>query len=182
MNRDNTVDIVVPNYNAGTVTVVLNHITQNATATLSNVALACAGPNSVSAAYPGDGNYSSSASNALQLAVSGIVPTMTLAGVPSATVAYGVVLGVSVTVASPLSCGATPSGTVKYSIDGGALQTATLASGAVTIQLSQLAVGNHSIAVSYGGDLYFAALAAQTLALKVNAATPATWGLFGPTG
>jgi hypothetical protein len=171
LNHDGQLDIVVPNYNVGTADVLLNEAVQ--TATLTKVALPGTGTHTVSGTYSGDTNYPSGNSNTLQLAASLVTPTMTLAALPSTTVTWGQKLSVSATLAGPLSFVPAPTGTVSYAIDGGTPQSATLAGATVTIPLAQLSAGAHSVAVTYGGDLYYATLAEQTLALTVNKITPA---------
>jgi hypothetical protein len=165
LNHDGRPDIAVADLSGPSVTILLNQVTQ--TATLSNAVVPGTGTHAVSGAYSGDTNFAASTSNTLQLAASLVTPTMQLAGLPSTTVAWGQALSVSVTLTGPLSFVPDPTGTVSYTIDGGTAQTATLASGAVTIPISQLSVGAHSIAVSYGGDKYYTTLAAQTLPVTV---------------
>ena len=169
LNNDGRSDIVVANWSDQTATVLLNQVTQ--TATLNNAVVPGTGTHPVTGAYAGDTNFVSSTSNTLQLAASLVTPTMQLAGLPAATVAWGQALSVSVNLTGPLSFVPAPTGIVSYAIDGGTTQTATLASGAVTIPLSQLSVGAHSIAVSYGGDGFYTTLAAQSLALTITKAS-----------
>jgi hypothetical protein len=165
VNNDGRPDIAVANQAGPSDSILLNQFTQ--TATLTNAVVPGTGTHSVSGAYSGDTSFATSNSNALQLAASLVTPTMQLAGLPNSTVAWGQSLSVSVTLIGPLSFVPAPTGTVSYSIDGGTAQPATLSGGVVTIPISQLSVGPHSIAVSYGGDQYYKTLAAQTLPVTI---------------
>jgi hypothetical protein len=168
LNHDGRPDIGVADTMNSRATILLNQVSQ--TATLNNVPLPGLGTHSVSATYQGDSNFTASTSNTLQLAAGQVTPGMSLAAAPSATAAYGLPLSVVVTLSTPLSFAPAPTGTVSYSIDGGAAQAATLAGGVVSVPVGQLNVGSHSFTVTYGGDQYYAAVAAQTLTLTVTQA------------
>jgi MBG domain (YGX type)/Chitobiase/beta-hexosaminidase C-terminal domain/FG-GAP-like repeat/Abnormal spindle-like microcephaly-assoc'd, ASPM-SPD-2-Hydin/NHL repeat len=168
MNHDGRPDIAVANNGGPSDTILLNQVTQ--TATLTSAVVPGTGTHSVSGTYSGDTKFATSTSNALKLAASLVTPSMQLTGVPSSTVAWGQALSVKIALTGPLSFVPTPTGTVSYSIDSATAQTATLSGGVVTIPISQLSVGSHSIAVSYGGDQYYAKLSAQTLPLTVTKA------------
>jgi CSLREA domain-containing protein len=65
-----------------------------------------------------------------------------------------------------------PAGNVTFYVDGNAIGTAPLASGAASLSISTLAVGTHSITASYlGNDTYAAATTTQAIIVTVNAAT-----------
>jgi hypothetical protein len=174
LNHDGKLDFaagVNPNSQTatGVITVLLNQVSQ--TATLSNTFLAGTGTHSAQAVYQGDTKYATSTSNSLSLTATQVTPTMTLAGAPSSTVVWGQALTVNVTLAGAYSWVPAPTGTVSYTIDGGTAQTATVTAGAAAIPISQLSVGSHTIAVSYGGNTYYKSLSAQSLAITVNKAS-----------
>uniref|UniRef100_A0A7V4XSK6 CSLREA domain-containing protein n=1 Tax=Acidobacterium capsulatum TaxID=33075 RepID=A0A7V4XSK6_9BACT len=75
---------------------------------------------------------------------------------------------------SPGAGVAAPSGSVTYSIDGGATQTATLSSGTAVFQIpSTLAVGSHSVMWSYSGDAnYSASNGSVSFMITASALTP----------
>lgn len=83
------------------------------------------------------------------------------------TITYGQPISVNVTASGVYS---TPSGPITYQIDGGTMTSATLSTGGVgTISLSGLSAGQHSLSVSYPGNLpggYFTP-AQQTLPITV---------------
>ena len=168
LNHDGRPDIAVANQAGPSDTILLNQVTQ--AAKLTNAVVPGTGTHSVSGAYSGDSKFATSTSNALKLAASLVTPSMQLTGVPSSTVAWGQALSVKIALTGPLSFVPTPTGTVSYSIDSATAQTATLSGGVVTIPISQLSVGSHSIAVSYSGDQYYAKLSAQTLPITVTKA------------
>ena len=170
LNHDGLADIAVASQTANSTTILLNQVTQ--TATLSNAAIPGKGTHSVVAAYSGDANFAASTSNPVQLAAALATPSMSLAWLPAATLAWGQALSLSVALAGPSATLPTPTGTASYSIDKGSVRKVNLAAGAVTVPISQLAVGAHSISVTYGGDCYYAALPAQTLAVNVDLALP----------
>ncbi len=171
LNHDGLPDIAVASQTANSTTILLNQVTQ--TATLSNAAIPGKGTHPVFAAYSGDANFAAANSNSLQLAAALATPGMSLASLPSATLAWGQALSLSVALAGPSSTLPAPTGTASYSIDQGSVRKITLAAGAVTVPISQLIVGAHSISVTYGGDGYYAALPAQSLAVTVTLASPA---------
>jgi hypothetical protein len=165
LNHDGRLDFVSANQSGNSATVYLNHVTQ--TATLSNAVIPGTGTHPVSATYAGDTNFATSTSNAVQLTASLIPATMQFAAQPTATLPWAQQLSVSATLTGPYTWVPAPTGTVSYIIDGGTAQPATLSGGAVVIPIAQLSVGNHSIAISYGGDQYYQTLPAQTLAVTI---------------
>ena len=70
-NGDGAQDLASASYDDDTVTVLLNEITETATATLSNVSLSGTATHQVLASYPGDTNYRSSTSSTVPLLASG---------------------------------------------------------------------------------------------------------------
>jgi uncharacterized protein (TIGR03437 family) len=70
---------------------------------------------------------------------------------------------------------APPTGSISYTIDGGAAQTAVLGNGTTSVAIAGLAIGAHTVLISYGGDVNYLATASQPLAqaLTVQQAPPA---------
>jgi N-acetylneuraminic acid mutarotase len=89
---------------------------------------------------------------------------ITLTASPS-SVTYGQPLSVS----AKLSGSPAPTGTLTYTLDGGAAQTATLSSGSATLNLGILAAGSHALAVTYTGDSTYGS-ASQLLSFTVSRA------------
>jgi Big-like domain-containing protein len=72
-------------------------------------------------------------------------------------------IGQSVTfTATVAGAGGTPTGTVTFSVDGGAGTPATLSGGQATFTTSSLTVGAHNITATYGGDANFASSTTAT--------------------
>jgi hypothetical protein len=92
------------------------------------------------------------------LGVSGITPGI--------TASLGQSFIVSFTVASAPGAAA-PTGTVSYSVDGGALQTAVLNNGTATVTFAGLTMGPHTVLNSYSGDGNYLPTSATPLTLTV---------------
>jgi hypothetical protein len=165
VNHDGRPDFAVANFGGPSVSILLNQVTQ--TATLSGTTVPGSGNHAVSGTYSGDTNFSPSTSNSLQLAASLVTSTITLQAEPSATVAWGQPLSIGVTLSRPLSWVPAQTGTMGYSIDGGAVTQVGQSGGSVVIPMSQLSVGTHTIAVSYVGDQYYKAIAAQSISVTI---------------
>ncbi len=84
----------------------------------------------------------------------GVATTTTLAAVSpaSGTILYGQTASIAATVAETIGSG-TPTGTVIFAVDGVNQPAVTLSAGSAPLTLSNLAVGQHFITASYGGDL-----------------------------
>jgi hypothetical protein len=94
-------------------------------------------------------------------AVSSSVPNRSTEG-------QAVVFTATVSAASPNA--GVPTGTVNFSIDGGAAQPAALdSSGQATLRVSNLSVGSHSVSAAYAGDGNFAASTSPPLTQTVVA-------------
>jgi hypothetical protein len=148
----------------GTVPVV------NGTAVLETASLH-AGSRSISATYNGDANFNGSTASALQLSIAKAVTHV------DAT-AHGVVIGASpsinVSVNVPARSDLVPSGTVTVSEAGAILGSSPLAHGVVSLILSPLPAGDHTLTVAFSGDADFASSSAtviQTVALTAISAT-----------
>ena len=143
------------------------------------------GAHSIAVAYAGDANFLSSQSGTSSVVVT--LPSTTTVTPSAASVMYGqaFVYKVGVTGTGP-----TPTGTIAYTVDGGAAQTATLSQGAATITLSSLTAGSHKFTYIYSGDTYYTAVTASgsatatvtpaPLSVVVNSATR-TYGSANPT-
>ena len=128
------------------------------------------GSHSVTAAYSGDANYAASTSSALTITV--VAPTKTastttlLASATQLTTGQTLTLSIGV---APQSGSGTPTGTVSI-LDGSAqIATAALAASAATYKTSTLAVGSHSLSVTYSGDSNFASSTSNSIAVTVTA-------------
>jgi hypothetical protein len=70
-----------------------------------------------------------------------------------------------------------PSGTVNFIVDGGAAASVTLSYGVAALTMNNLALGSHSVAAEYSGDLNFAGTT-NVLAQPQVIATPLVAGGF----
>ncbi len=124
-------------------------------ATFTTSALAVGNGHLITAAYQGDGNFNTSASDAQGLAQAVSAADTSISSVVSSanpsTFGGGVTLTATLVASSPST--ATPdSGTVTFSEGGTTLSTAALVNGsAVSEAISSLGAGDHSISVSYSG-------------------------------
>lgn len=149
---------------------------------------------SVTASYGGDSTFGASNSTGLPITISPEASTTTFSafvngqsGVPSTPVntTYGNFLELQVSVAGASQHG-TPTGTLTFS-DSSNGNTSTLLSdslnsqGGALVSETALALGNHSVSVSYSGDASFSASSAGPIGVSV-AKGPTQTILFLPTG
>jgi len=137
------------NLNSGnSVTVLLNQVTQTATAQLSGVSFASAATHELDSTYSGDTNYAGSTSNSITLIIPGpATTTTTLGATPKAVVGGPVTLNASVW--SPLG---RPTGSVTFLSGGTTLGTAPLNDlGVASLITTFLPVGTDSVTASYDG-------------------------------
>jgi hypothetical protein len=147
-------------------TVTLNQ----GTATLSTSALD-AGTHFITASYSGDDGDSASTSTALAQVVNQPGTTLTVSSSSNLSSAGQ---AVTFTVAASAQDGGTPTGTITVSDGTTPLGSATLTGGSASFTTAALGVGNHSIIVSYGGDIDngpAAAVLAQTVSPSATTTT-----------
>lgn len=107
-----------------------------------------AGTHSITASYEGDSNDSASNSPASQIAVSRAVTGIDLTtGASTPLVLSPVAFAAAIS-----SNGAAPTGALDITVDGQHLGQATLNGAGTSFNQSFATVGNHTVAVSYGGD------------------------------
>jgi YVTN family beta-propeller protein len=146
----------------------------NGTATLTTNTLSAGGPHTITAAYNGDTNYNTLPAVSTTQTVN--QSTTTLAGPSTApSFVYGTGGAVPVTVSGQyMGTGvATPTGTLAYSIDNGAAQTAPISAGVAALTVpASLSAGAHTITVTYAGDSNFAGATTTLNSVAVTKATP----------
>jgi hypothetical protein len=149
-------------------TAVLGSSTVNAsgTATLA-ISTLTFGTQSITATYEGDADHAVSTSSALsEKVVQAATASLSSSVNPSI---FGANVGFTVRITGVSSL--IPTGTVNFSDGASTLGTATLdATGTASLQTAALAVGSHSISVSYNGDTNYSA----TSAVLVQAVQSAT--------
>jgi hypothetical protein len=137
------------------------------TASFTTAALT-SGSHSITAAYSGDGNNTTSTSAPLTQNVNQSATTTSLtSSVNPSRVGQAVTFTATVT-----SGGGTPGGTVTFKDGAAAIGSATLAGGGVAaLTISSLTLGSHSITAVYGGSASFATSTSAAVIQAVN--TPA---------
>jgi large repetitive protein len=129
------------------------------------------GVQSIVATYSGDTDSSGSVSAPLSLQI--LIATTTAAVTSSAD--PSIVLSSVTFSAKVAGNGGIPTGTVTFTADGTALGTASLdATGSASLSNSALAVGSHSITVSYSGDANNAPAISPAITQVVGAISTAT--------
>jgi hypothetical protein len=129
------------------------------------------GAHSLTATYSGDSAFDASTSQALpqqiaQAATSAVV----LSSVATSTIAQLVTFTATVAASAPGA--GVPTGAVTFSDGSTALATVPLnATGSATFTPASLALGSHSITVSYSGDANFLASTSAALTQQVNQAS-----------
>ena len=147
-----------------------------------DVSALTAGSHTITAAYSGDTDFTSSVATLTQTVQASASVTLTSSVSPSV---YGQPVTIT-TVVSPISPEtASPTGSITFSVDGNPGTAVTLANGAATLPLPSLSSGSHSVTAAYSGDAVFAASSstftqtvsqdATTTALT-SSANPATAG------
>ena len=136
------------------------------------------GPNNLTVSYSGDSNFQASTSaSAYVVTVTPSPKTNPVVGVSATTGAsYGQNVSASVMVTGT---GATPTGSVSLSVDGGTPASMTLSGGVASFPLSGLSAGSHSLSAVYTGDTSYnsgngsgsVSLAKVVLQVKANSQT-----------
>jgi hypothetical protein len=128
------------------------------------------GSHTITTTYGGDVNFNGSngtlsPNQQVISAIGGTATTTTLMSSQNPST-----IGQSVTfTATVTGNGGTPTGTVTFSVDGGAGTPATLSGGQATFTTSALTIGAHNITATYGGDTNFAgSTTAAPLVQNVN--------------
>jgi Glycoside hydrolase family 44/Bacterial Ig-like domain (group 3) len=137
-----------------------------ATCTTSSLA---AGSYNVIASYSGDSSFGESTSSPLSVVVTALPKVATTISVtpPSAQLTTGQTLNLTIFVVAQSSI-VTPTGTVTVLDGQRQLAVPTLAGGFASFSTSTLAVGSHSITISYSGDTNFTASTSAVIPVVVS--------------
>lgn len=163
----------------GSTTLGTGPLSSSGVATYSTTALPT-GSDSITAVYPGDGNFLGSTSAAVVVTVNAapvIIATSTTLSATATSVTSGTSLILTATV-TPVTGTATPTGTVTF-IDGTTtLGVGTVGSGGTaTYTTSTLAVGTNSITAAYGGTTTFSPSTSAAIDITVTAAVTPSFAL-----
>jgi len=142
------------------------------------------GPHSITAAYGGDSNFSSSTSTVLTQTVSSLTASATALLSSVNPAGSGQPVTFTATVSSNGSLRTTPTGSVTFYDGTTALGMGTLnGSGVATFTTSSLSSASHTITAAYGGDTNYSASTSGPVIEVVTGGTPpqvgyvAFWGL-----
>lgn len=158
------------------------------TATFSTSSLSVAA-HSITAVYPGDGNFTTSTSSTATQTVNKGETTTAVLGSPNPSVfGESVTLTATVSVTSPAA--GTPTGTVTFKDGVSSLGSSSLSGGgSATLSTSALSTGTHSITAVYNGDGNFTTSTSSPLSQNVVtccaitvSASPSTGGIVSGGG
>ena len=134
---------------------------------LGSIPPADPGTYTVLATFPGTNDYTATQSAPVTFATGMGVPTIALA-----SSADSAVVGQAVTLVATVTAAGTPSGTVTFSDGATLLATVPIdGSGKATLTSTGLAIGPHSITVTYSGDADFLAMQSGPVTESVAPAT-----------
>ena len=139
----------------------------NGSAILTTSALA-AGSHSITAAYGGDPNFTTSTSPAVDQGVNHDGTTTTLSSTSVNPSVYGQAVTFTATVAAAAPGSGTPTGTVSLYDGSTVLGSAGLSGGSASITTAALPVGSDPITASYSGDSNFTSSNAAAISQTVN--------------
>jgi hypothetical protein len=175
-NGDGHPDLAVPNSYApvpydpqtpGTTTILLNTVTQTATAALPNVVLAGAGTHVVMATYPANTEFNTSSAT-IDLDGFGVSTALTLSANPAEQM---ITMPVTLTAQLSPTGSVAPTGSVTFYDQsvGTTLGTAPVsAAGQAVLTISSMGPGVHSITASYGGDTSYPASNSNAVSVKID--------------
>ncbi len=152
-NGDGTQDLASASFDNDTVTVLLNGITETATATLSNVSVSGTETHLVEGSYPGDANFTGSTSGTVALTTPSQTATTLNLTSSLNPASYGNQITLTATL-SPYSLGifSTKGETVTFYNGGTSIGTGTLSNGMATLLISSLPVGTDTLTATYVSD------------------------------
>lgn len=174
LNGDGIADILAVSTTASTLEVAYGQLTRTQTATATGVAPQGSGTHQIEASYPGDGNYTATASSTIALSADLVPTSLTLQYAPASPVQQGVAVTLTASLTPASSGTLIASGTVSFHDGSVLLGQATLSSGQASFVASALTVGEHSLTVVYSGDSNFRGSnsAAQTITVTTPVVTP----------
>ena len=173
-NGDGIADLAVVNLVSDTVSILLNQVTQTATATLTGLSVPGSATHEIYATYSETEStiFDGSVSPAILLTGSPVATTITLLLSTADTIAFGTPVTLTAYVAPHTVDRLTATGTVEFFDGTKSLGTATIsATGVASIKAPAFAVAVRSLtAVYHPGDTNFLTSASTTVSLTVNQA------------
>jgi nitrogen fixation protein FixH len=120
------------------------------------IATLSVGSHTITASYPGDGNFNPSSGSVTQLVNKNGTTTLVLSSANPSTLGQSVTFTAVLSPVTPIGSTPVPSGMVTFFADGNSIGTGTLgANGQATVSTAALTVGSHIITTTYGGDINF---------------------------
>ena len=166
---------LTPNLPSGTMTFALNGVTvASCTHTVNSAGVATcaiqnmqAGPNTVTATYSGDANYTVASPGSASYTTTALTPTLGLSASPSNSVSLGTSVTFTAQLAGTALTPVVPAGTVTFTVNGSSspdcpAKTVT-AAGAATCTTSALIAPADVITATYSGDTNFVVAAPATM-------------------
>ena len=180
-NADGIGDLAVPNFDSNDVSILLNQVTQTATAVLPGVGIPGSGIRNVEATYPGDTHFADSTSPTIPLTGSRVATTTTLVLSTSDTIAFGMPVILTAAVAPYTAGSLTATGTMSF-YDGatllGTVPASSTGEASLTVPsggIPGFAVGTHTLTALYEGDAHFLSSTSGPVSLTVSPASPAVF-------
>ena len=169
-NGDGIADLAVPNYFSNDLNVLLNQVTQIATAVLPAVSIPGSGAtHNVNATYPGDTIFVGSTSPTIPLIASPVTTSTSLELSTAGTIAFGTPVTLTANVTPYTISGLLATGTVSFQDGATSLGMATIsATGEASITVSAFALGVHTLTAVYAGDANFLTSTSGPVSLTVN--------------
>jgi hypothetical protein len=172
-NGDGLPDLAVANGSlVNTVSVLLNSVTQTASATLPNAQVTGTGTHSLQASYPGDMVYAAS-NGTTSVQAAPLATTLTLSAPSTATTSETVQLVASLSPYSDSSL-STNGETLTFKDGSTVLGTAPLNNGTATLPVTFSTPGSHVLQASYAGDMNFTAASSNPATVSVTQAATFT--------
>jgi sugar lactone lactonase YvrE len=143
-----------------------------------NASFSTAGTHAVQATYAGDAVYSGSTSSSVVITVGTFTATATALAVSPAQPPGGYTFGTALTAAiavTPQTGSGTPTGAIDLLLDGSPVTVnSALSAGKVSLTLSSINAGTHTLVAYYSGDTTYATSASSGFSFTVVQASTAT--------
>lgn len=166
-NGDGRPDLAIPDSGDTVTTILLNTVTQTATASLQNVVLPGAGPHVVEASYPANASFAASSGTVTLQGLS--IPTaLTLTDNPTAQLST---LAVTFTAQLSPSAAEAPTGTVSFFDQSVSIALGSVpisATGQAAFTTSSLGPGVHVITATFSGDVIFQPITSNQLSITIS--------------
>ena len=171
-NGDGIADLAVPNYLSNNLSVLLNQVTQTATAMVTGVSVpGSATTHNVNATYPGDSNFDSSTSSTIPLTTSPVTTTTLLELSTAGTIAFGTPVTLTANVTPYSVNGLIATGTMSFFNGGTLIGTVPISNaGEASTTVSTFTVATHALTAVYSGDANFVTSTGGPASLIVNPA------------